>query len=419
MSLGQWLGFLSLVISLYILWQIRQILLLVFAAVVLATALNSAVRRLQQLGVRRRGIAVACVLACLVLVFILFFLLIVPPFIEQFQSLINLLPRGLEQLRFLSNTLRDNRPSWLPEPPDISSAIQQFQPLVTRLFGNFYAFFSNSLLALGQLLLVIILTLMMLGNPQAYRHLFVRLFPSFYRRRADQILTECGSALENWFGGVLISSFVVGIFSFFGLLFLGIKLVLAHALLAGTLNFIPNIGPTLSLVFPVSIALLESDALWKAGAVVILYIIIQNVESYFLTPTVMAKQVSLLPALTLLAQIVSAAFFGPLGLLLALPLAVVAQTWIREVLIQDILDRWDTEHPPSLRASVASQAREMSAQPMIESNPIVEPDQHQSVEIYSQPTLPSHPTTEPVTNLENSESNRDLSPENHPHPKLD
>lgn len=353
MSLGQWLGFLCLIVALYIVWQIRQILLLLFAAVVFATALNQAVRRLQQSGLKR-GLAVFVVITTVFLIFVLFFLLIVPPFIDQLESLLSLFPRGLEQMRFLWRNVTENRPSWLPQPPDVSSFIQQFQPLATRVFGNFYAFFSNSLLALGQLLLVVILTLMMLAEPQSYRQVFIRLFPSFYRRRTDAILSECEQALGNWLGGVLISSLAVAILSFFGLLFLGINLVLAHALLAGMLNFIPNIGPTLSVVFPIAIALLDESAPWKAGAVLVLYLIIQNVESYYITPTIMAQQVSLLPALTLLAQIAFASFFGPLGLLLALPLAVVSQTWIRELLIHDILDRWIGQKIPSLRDSLPS-----------------------------------------------------------------
>jgi predicted PurR-regulated permease PerM len=120
-------------------------------------------------------------------------------------------------------------------------------------------------------------------------------------------------------------------------------LALAHAILAGLLNFIPNIGPTLSVVLPMAIALI--DAPWKAVAVLILYIVIQQIESYWLTPTIMAKQVSLLPAITLTSQIVFASFFGALGLLMALPLTVVAKTWIEEVLVKDVLDKWHYRQP--------------------------------------------------------------------------
>ena len=123
-----------------------------------------------------------------------------------------------------------------------------------------------------------------------------------------------------------------------GLSLLGVKLVLANALLAGVLNVIPNVGPTLGTVFPVAMALL--DAPWKAAAVVALYVLIQNLESYVITPSVMHHQLQLLPALTLAAQVLFTLLFGPLGLLLALPLAVVLQVLIRDVLVHDVLDRW-------------------------------------------------------------------------------
>ncbi|MBC6477624.1 MAG: AI-2E family transporter [Hormoscilla sp. GM7CHS1pb] len=340
MNIGQWLGFFSLVLSLYILWEIRHIILLIFTAVVLATALNRGVLRLQRYTPLSRNMAVISIVSCTILFFLLFFLLVVPPFIEQIQSLIDLLPNGLKRIGILLDELSRNRPEWMPEPPDLSNLIQELQPFVTQLLGNFYDFFSNSLIAVGQLLLVIVLTIMMSINPQPYRKVFVRLFPSFYRRRVDDILSECEEALGNWFGGIVINSLFVATTCGIGLWFLGVRLVLAHALLAGLFNFIPNFGPILSVISPLTVALLDKNPLGKAGAVLILYLVIQNIESYWLSPTVMQKKVSLLPAVTLLAQITFTAFFGPLGLILALPLAVVAQTWLREVLIEDILDKW-------------------------------------------------------------------------------
>jgi predicted PurR-regulated permease PerM len=71
-----------------------------------------------------------------------------------------------------------------------------------------------------------------------------------------------------------------------------------------------------------------------------MYIVIQQLEQYLLVPFVMAKQVSLLPAITLLSQVVFAIFFGFLGLFLAIPLVIVGQIWIREVLVRDVLDPW-------------------------------------------------------------------------------
>lgn len=206
------------------------------------------------------------------------------------------------------------------------------------MFKNFFALFSNSLAVLLNLLLVLVLMVMLLVNPQEYRQKFIRLVPAFYRRRMDQILGLCEVALDNWIGAVLFNMIVIGVCSGIGLWILQVKLVLANALIAGLMEAIPNIGPVVSVVPPMAIALL--DAPWKAGAVLIFYFVIQQLEQYLLVPTVMARQVALLPAVTLLSQVVFAIFFGFMGLLLALPLVIVGQICIREILIKDIFDQW-------------------------------------------------------------------------------
>jgi predicted PurR-regulated permease PerM len=187
-------------------------------------------------------------------------------------------------------------------------------------------------------LFVVAVALMIAVQPTAYREVAVLLVPSFYRRRAREVLLRCGEALSSWMGGVLISSLCVAVLAGIGLSLLGVKLVVANALLAGLLNIIPNVGPTLSTIFPMSVALLISP--WKALAVLGLYVVVQHLESYVITPSVMHHQVNLLPGLTLTAQFVFTVLFGPLGLLLALPLAVCLQVVIREVLIHDVLDPW-------------------------------------------------------------------------------
>ncbi|MEB3355673.1 MAG: AI-2E family transporter [Synechococcales bacterium] len=343
MKFGQWLGLICLIIALVILWKVRQMLLLIFTAVVISTALNALVRQLQKLGTRSRGLAVMLTLLLVSAIGSLFIATVIPPFIDQFRSLLLRLPAVFTQLVRRLEALIENPPSWLPERglqlelPDLTTLTQQLQPLVQNLLQNFVEFFNSSLTVVLQCLLVLALTLMLLANPASYRQAAIALFPSFYRRRADEILTHCEVALGNWLGGIFINSIFVAVTSGVGLSILGVDLVLAHALLAGLLNFIPNIGPVLSVVFPLSIALLGPS--WKAIAVIILYVVIQNLESYWVSPMVMAKQVSLLPAVTLSAQVFFTTFFGLLGLILALPLTVVAKTWIQEALIKDILDQ--------------------------------------------------------------------------------
>lgn len=362
MKLGQWLGLICLAIALVVLWQVREMLLLVFAAVVLATALNSLTRRFQQLKLSR-GLAIFLTLGLTVLVSILFAALIVPPFVDQFVQLIRLVPNAFIKMVDQLEQIIDQRPSWFPEVrlPSTAELTRELQPFAQNLAQELFTLFSTSLNAVLKCLLVLVLTLMMLANPTAYRHAFIKLFPSFYRRRADEILTRCEIALGNWMAGLVISSSFVAALSAIGLWILQVRFVLANALLAGLLNFIPNIGPTLSVGFPMTVALL--DAPWKALAVLAYYLVIQQVESYFLTPTVMAQQVSLLPALTLIAQIFFASFFGLLGLLLALPLTVVAKTWIEETLMKDILDQWEL-NPWAIAINPALAGQPITPSPM-------------------------------------------------------
>lgn len=354
MNLGQWIGLIAILLSLYILWQIREVLLLMFAAVVLATTLNRLSKRFQRLGMRR-GFAVLLSVAIFLAGVVGFFWLIVPPFAQQFQELTNQVPKGFGRFNTWLDALRTRIPSQLvPYIPDINSLIQQVQPFVNRLLGNSFAFVSGSLEVVLKILLVLVLTGMMLADPLAYRKVFVRLFPSFYRRRVDGILDQCEVSLEGWITGAFIAICVVGLMSLIGLSILGIKAALALAVLAGFFNLIPNLGPTISVIPAIAIAFLDEP--WKVVAVLILYVIIQQVESNFITPIVMAQQVSLLPAITLIAQLFFVTFFGFLGLFLALPLTVVAKIWLQEVLIKDVLDEWGNNHQQETELVIVSKS---------------------------------------------------------------
>lgn len=356
MRLIDWVGLIFLGIALMILWQFRQILLLLFTAVVLATALNSLVRWIMNRFSVKRGVAVFIAMLMVVIGTVLFVGLVMPPFIDQFQQLLQLVPVGFTRFSVWLDRLLKEPPDWILQHnlqlPRLGDFTQQTWSLGKELFGNLFAFLNNSLAVLLQLLLVLVLTVMILADPLAYRRLAVRLFPSFYRRRTDEILSRCEVALLSWLGGVSFNSMFVATLCAIGLLMLQVRFVFAHALLAGVFNFVPNIGPAVSGVFPVAVALLDSPG--KALAVVILYVVVQNLESYWFSPMVMQKQVSLLPAATLIAQIFFATFLGLLGLILALPLAVVVKIWVEEAFIKDFLDYWQGTLPSEALAVVGS-----------------------------------------------------------------
>ncbi len=337
MRLGQWLGLLALVISLYILWQIQQVVLLFFAAVVLATILNRVVRFLQRYRIKR-GIAIAITVVLLLAIIVGFVAGIVPSFIDQLQQLIKILPQLSDRVRLWVDSVQSRLPVQIAQFQAINALTQNLQTWIGRLLGNFFVILNNSLSAVVNLLLFLVLTIMTLVNPTQYRRVFVLAFPAFYRRRVEEILDECETSLVGWIKGTLIDMLVIGVLSYIGLLLLRVPLPLVNAALAGLLEFIPNVGPTLSIIPPTLLAL--ADEPWKAVGVIILYIAIQQFESLVLVPLVMAQQVSLLPVFTILAVVVFASLFGFLGLFLAIPLLVVTQIWVKEVLVKDILNKW-------------------------------------------------------------------------------
>jgi predicted PurR-regulated permease PerM len=337
-GLGKWIGLVVFVASLYIVWQIRQILLLIFAAVVLATALDRLIRLFQQIGIKKRGFAIALTLVLLLALVAGFLVIIVPPFVDQLQQLVNFIPEGIDRAQQWIEWLQD-RLTQQPVPFDgLNELSEQLQSFLSQQLGNLFSLFSDSIGIVLRALLVLVLSIMLLANPTLYRKGFILLFPSFYRRRAEEILERCNISLGGWATGILFNMIVIAVFSGISLWILQVPLALANAILAGLLTFIPNVGPTLSVIPPIALALL--DAPWKAIAVLILYIVIQQLESNILTPLMMEKQVSLPPAVTLASQVIFASFFGFLGLFLALPLMVVLQVWIKELLVKDILNDW-------------------------------------------------------------------------------
>jgi len=339
---AQWLGVIALVAATALLWSLRESLIHLFAAIVLATALCTLVGSVRTRLQVARPWALLISLALVSLVLGIIATAVIPPFVDQFSQLLGKLPEAAsELLRLVRNSMasvsqmlygRDDAGiSWLrdslDQKPDLGGSANRLLGLAGNLGSG-----------LVQGLFVIAVALMLAAQPAAYREVSVLLVPSFYRRRFRQVLIQCGDALSAWVVGVALSSLCVGTLAAIGLSLLGVKLVAANAVLAGLLNVIPNVGPTLSTIFPMSVALLESP--WKSLAVLVLYVAVQNLESYVITPSVMHHQLRLLPGLTLTAQLLFTVLFGPLGLFLALPLAVCVQVILREVVIRDILDPW-------------------------------------------------------------------------------
>ena len=338
MKFSKFVGLLVLFIGLYLLWRIRFVVLLAFLSVALATVLNRVVRYLMRwrLG---RGAAIAVTLTVISAASALVLTVAVPPFVEQVSQWLNQVPFEVNRISIWIAALDDRLPVELSQQLQrLDTLIQDIPQILRNVFNNFFLFLQTTLSILVNVFLVIAVTVMLLANPKAYRRIFVALFPQFYRNRVEEILDSCEDSLVAWGAGVLFNMAVITGLSFAGLVTIGVPLPIANACIAGILTFIPNLGPTLSVIPPAVLGLLEAP--WKGLAVIGLYVLIQQVESNVLTPLVMKRQVSLLPAITLISQLMMGVLFGFLGLFLALPIIVISQVWLRELLIKDVMDPW-------------------------------------------------------------------------------
>ena len=341
----------SLIVSTIILWSLREILILFFASIVISMALCTITGKLTDFFHIPRWASLSITIISIILISSISMVIIIPQFTSEFQELINQIPSAVNKLwDLLINTFfniaeliyKNNVPDLADRSilinklniiPDGGSLANGVTDSITKLIG----LAGNVGIGILQLLFIVSVGLMITIQPNSYKEVAIQLVPSFYRRRARTILTKCGNALSSWMIGVILSSICVAILVSIGLYLLGIKLVIANAIIAGVLNIIPNVGPTISTIFPLSVALLDTP--WKSLAVLGLYILIQNIESYIITPSIMQKQVKLLPGLTITAQFIFTILFGPLGLLLSIPLAVVIQVFVKEIIIHDILEK--------------------------------------------------------------------------------
>jgi len=331
-----------ILITLLIVWTLRDFLLLIICSLVISNIVCNLSNQIQKGLKIPRSISLFLVLAVISVIIFTIFILVLPPFIKEFNEILVDIPNGLSKINILINTNLNklnslfygeqsenvidifsliNNVVTIPDASTIAKAIQESFKNLINIAGNLGS-------GLLKLIFVLAVSLMISIEPKQYKENILLLIPKNYRNKFRNILEKCNIALANWTFSMVISSLSVGLLSLIVLSILDVKYVVSNALIAMVLNVIPNIGPVISGIFPISIALL--DNFWKPLAVLGAYVIIQNIESYIIMPSIMKKKANLLPGLTLISQFGFTFIFGPLGLILSLPLAVVIQVLIKE-----------------------------------------------------------------------------------------
>ncbi|MBL6456664.1 AI-2E family transporter [Belnapia sp. T6] len=317
---------LALVLALF--WLTPEVPLLGFAAVLLALALRAGGEPLA----RKTGLPDwAAVLVVTVLVVVAIGLAgwaAAGPLTRQAQELGQQLPRSLETLR---GKLADTGwGDWL---------LHQVDP--SRIFGGGGAenaaaaaasAASTTLGGLGNAVLVVLLALYLAVQPEGYLRGLRHLFSPDLDGQVRDTLAEAGHTLRGWLMGQAFAMVVAGTLTWIGLMLLGVPLSGLLATIVALLNFIPVIGPLIGAVPAMLLALTQSATmpLWVLGLIVL----VQTVEGNFLTPMVQSRTADLPPALLLVAQVLTGALFGLLGVALAAPLSALGLVLARRAYVE-------------------------------------------------------------------------------------
>ena len=322
-------------------------MLLIICSLVISNVVSNLCNQIQTILKLPRIVSLFIVLIAISFMIFTFSIIVLPPFIREFNEILIDIPNGLSRVNELINSnlnkfndllygkeserivnifdlINDVVP--IPDGATIAKAIQESFINIINLAGNLGSGFIR-------VIFVLVVSFMIAIEPKAYKEGVLLIVPKVYRNKFRIILDKCNIALTNWTFSIVVSSISVGLLSLIVLSILDVKYVLSNAIIAMILNIIPNIGPVLSGIFPISIALL--DNFWKPVAVFGAYIIIQNIESYIIMPSILKKKTNLLPGLTLISQFGFTFIFGPLGLVLSLPIVVVTQVLIKELIIDN------------------------------------------------------------------------------------
>ena len=315
-----------------IVWLTADVLLLVFAAVLLAVGLDGLASGVADRTPVNRGSALALVGVLLIAALSAIGYVIVPRFLEQLGALWQTLVAAFEWLQ-----TRLAEAGWLEPIADLENDEGQSQmaDAAGAVASNLASATMGALGAIASLIVLLTIALFAAVDPRLYRRGFLTLVPVPQRQRFDETLGAVAHGLRWWFLGQLISMLILGSSTGLGLWLIGIDLWLSLAVLTALLTFIPVLGPLIAGVPIIIVGFAEGT---QTGLIVLVfYLVVQNVEGNIIVPLIQQQAVHLAPALLIAAQLLMGALFGLLGFILAAPLTVVAMIAVQKLYVEDVV----------------------------------------------------------------------------------
>jgi predicted PurR-regulated permease PerM len=320
----------------FFVWYVGDVLLVIFAGILLAVALSSASDGLARWTPLNRGLSLLLVIILAILGLVGLGFLVVPQAIEEVWALWERMvgiagdvQRWAQQFALL------DQPEGNDGNGENSGLTESVIGTVQDAAGAAAGALMTTLGALGTILIVAILGGFMAANPGVYLRGLKKLAPQRHRPRISEVLAMTGHGLRWWLLGQLVSMALLGVSTAIGLYLIGIDLWLGLALLTALLTFIPFLGP---LIAGIPIVAVGFAAGLQTGLIVLaFYLVLQNVEGNIITPMIQERAVRMPPALLIGMQVLFGALFGIPGLILAAPLTVVGMIAVNMLYIEDVL----------------------------------------------------------------------------------
>jgi Predicted permease len=319
---------LGILVPLILLGYAANALFVAFGGLLFAVFLRMLVRLVTRVMPLSEGKALAIVVLVLMSLSILAGMWMAPRISDELGQLAGQLPKSIHHLK--QKAERSPWSKWIVSTSQTASS--NGQEVVKK--GEQLA--SLALEGVGALVIVLFLGLYFAANPHRYLDGLVRLLPIDRRPHIRDVLIDAGESLTRWLFGRLLAMTFVGIVTGLALMAMGIPLAFILGLLAGLFGFIPYIGPAISAL-PAMLIALEQQGAHTALLVAALYLGVQTVQDYVLTPLIQQRTVSLPPVLTIMSQIFAGIWIGPIGVALATPFAVVLMVLVQRLYIEDYL----------------------------------------------------------------------------------
>jgi predicted PurR-regulated permease PerM len=309
--------------------EIGSVLVLVVVALFLAAGLNPVVEYFMARGMRRSW-ALLVVIAGVLLTLALFVLAIVPVVTDQVTTITDNAPGWLDQ------ALHNKQIQDLNDQYDLVDKAKEYissGDLWQAVFGGALNVGLKVLSLLGNVFIVIVLTLYFLASLPKIKRALYRLAPASRRDRVSKLGDQIVRSIGGYVSGAFIIALLAGVTSLIFLVAIGLgEYAVALALVVAVLDVIPMIGATLGAIIVCAIAFATDPKMGIAS--VIFYVAYQQVENYLIYPRVMSRSVEIPGAMTVIAALIGASLLGVVGALLAIPAAAAVLLIVREVWVR-------------------------------------------------------------------------------------